>query len=228
MADKAGRSFGLVDEKLAEADFFLDKLRESSLNPFEARCHFSAFVSAARSVTFALQAVMKSRVDGFEEWYESKQEELRQDPLARFFHDARTEMQHTGLNLVNAGRVRIIGGKPVAELHFRGSTLGVPPKNTPPYDVVTSCTHYLTAVVSLVHECYEVFGAEIDPHLYLTEENFRKLGRTIEDAEEELIGVRGWTDAPGVPLEARWQMLHDSVPGSEIDWIFKKYLTDSP
>ena len=216
--------FDLVDEKLAEADFFLDKLKDSSLNPFEARCYFSAFVSAARSVTFALQAVMKSRVYGFGEWYESKQEELRQDPLARFFHDARTEVQHMGLNLVNAGRVRTIDGKLVADLYFQSSTLGTPLKNAPPYDVVTSCTRYLTAIVSLIRECYEVFGAAIDPRQYLTEENFSKLGRTIEDAEEEVFGVRGWTAVPEASLESRWQMLRASVSGSEIGWIFDKYL----
>lgn len=221
------RPFDLVDEKLAEADFFLGKLEDSVKNLFESRCYFSAFVSAARSVTFALQAVMKSQVDGFEEWYEFKQKELKQDPLARFFHDARTKAQHVGLNSVNAGRMTVVDGKPVVQLFFQSSTANVPLKNVPPYDVVTSCTRYLTSLVSLIHECYEVFGAEIDPHRYLTEENFRKLGRTIEDAEEEVIGVRGWTDAPGVPLEARWQMLRSSVPGSEIGWIFEKYLTDS-
>lgn len=226
MGDEA-RTFDLVDEKLAEADFFLGKLENNLMNFFESRCYFSAFVSAARSVTFALQAVMKSQVDGFEEWYELKQKELKQDPLARFFHDARTKAQHIGLNSVNAGRMARVDGKPMVKLYFQSSTLGASLKNAPPYDVITSCTRYLTTLVSLIHDCYEVFGAEIDPHRYLTEENFRKLNRTIEDAEEEVMGVRGWTDVPGVPLEARWQMLRASVPGSEIGWIFEKYLNHS-
>lgn len=221
------RPFDLVDEKLAEADFFLGKLENSLMNLFESRCYFSAFVSAARSVTFALQAVMKSQVDRFKEWYELKQKELKRDPLTRFFHDARTKAQHIGLNLVNAGRMTMVDGKPMVKLYFQSSTLEAPLKNAPPYDVITSCTRYLTSLVSLIHECYEVFGAEIDPHRYLTEENFRKLNRTIEDAEEEVIGVRGWTDVPGVPLGARWQMLRASVLGSEIGWIFEKYLNRS-
>jgi len=62
MADKVAKSFDLVDEKLAEADFFLEKLRDSSTDFFAARCYFSAFVSPSRSVTFALQGVTKSRV----------------------------------------------------------------------------------------------------------------------------------------------------------------------
>jgi hypothetical protein len=224
MADKVARSFDLVDEKLAEADFFIEKLKDSATDFFAARCYFSAFVSAARSVTFALQGVMKSRVDGFDEWYERKQGELRRDPLARFFHDARTEVQHFGLNAANVGHLKTVNGKSVVKLYFGSSTHGVPLKNAPSCDVVTACARYLTSIVALVHECCEVFGPAIDPREYLTEENFHRLGRTIEDAEEEVIGVRGWTDVPGVPLEARWQMLRASVPDLQVGWIFEKYL----
>ena len=220
------KSFDLVDEKLAEADFFLEKLRNSSTNFFAARCYFSAFVSAARSVTFALQGVMKPRVSVFDEWYERKQDQLRQDPLARFLHDARTEVQHFGVNAVTAGRMETVNGKSVVKLYFGSTTLGVPLKNAPSCDVVTACSRHLTSIVWLIHDCYEVFGPAIDPREYFTEEHFQGLGRTIEDAEEEVIGVRGWTDVPGVPLEARWQMLRASVPGPQIGWVFEKYLSE--
>jgi hypothetical protein len=224
MVGRMTRSFGLVDEKLAEADFFLDKLNSSLRNPFEARCYFSAFVSAARSVTFVLQAVMRSQVDDFDEWYAVKQVKLGQDSLARFFHHTRNDILHEGLNPRNAGSMRVVDGQSVVELYFRSTTFGVPLKNAPLHDVVTSCTQYLTSLVALIRECYDYFGSKIDPHQYLTEENFRRLSLTIEDAEEQIIGIRGWTAAPGVSLEARWQMLRDSTPGSEIAWIFKKYL----
>ena len=163
MADKVAKSFDLVDDKLAEADFFLEKLRNSSTDLFAARCYFSAFVSAARSVTFALQGVMKSQVNGFDEWYERKQDQLRQDPLARFFHDARTEVQHFGLNAVNAGRLETVEGKARVKLYFGSTTPGIPLKNAPSCDVVTACTRYLTSIVSLIHDCYEDFGSAIDP-----------------------------------------------------------------
>lgn len=99
------KTFGLVDEKLAEADFFLEKLAESGLNFFEVRCYFSAFVSSARSVTFALQFVM-SDVAGFEEWYSGKQQNLKDDLNAKFFHTARNESQHTGINPVSGGSLK--------------------------------------------------------------------------------------------------------------------------
>jgi len=66
-------SFGVVENKLREAEFFLDQLRDASRLSFEADCYFSAFVSAARSVTFAMQASLKG-VPGFRDWYGSAQE----------------------------------------------------------------------------------------------------------------------------------------------------------
>lgn len=115
----------------------------------------------------------------------------------------------------------------MVKLYFESSTPGIPLKNAPSCDVATACTRYLTCTVSLIHECCGVFGPTIDPRGYLTEENFHRLGRTIEDAEEEVIGVRGWTDVPGVPLQARWQMLRASVPDPQVDWIFEKYLGEA-
>ena len=50
------RSFSPVDEKLEEADFFLEGMAASEKSWLRTRFLFSAFVSAARSVTFALQA----------------------------------------------------------------------------------------------------------------------------------------------------------------------------
>lgn len=101
-----------------------------------------------------------------------------------------------------------------------------PLKNAPSCDVVTACTRHLKSIVWLIHDCYEVFGSAIDPREYFTEEHFQRLGRSIDDAEEEVIGVRGWTDVPGVPLEARWQMLRASVPAPQIGWVFEKYLSE--
>lgn len=91
------QSFGFVEEKLYEAEFFLDKFRRSTRLSFDARCYFSAFVSAARSVTLALQASMNG-ISGFDTWYEKARENLRADPLAPFFIEIRNDVVHTGRN----------------------------------------------------------------------------------------------------------------------------------
>mgnify|MGYP001264886133 CR=1 FL=1 len=97
----APRSFSLVDQKLAEADFFVRKLREAGFGCFAVRCNVSAFTTAARSVTYtAIQAVMKS-VSGLEKWYIQRQKELKVDSTARFFHKLRTVRHHVGDNLAS-------------------------------------------------------------------------------------------------------------------------------
>ena len=70
------RSFSLVDSKVAEAAFFLEKIADCGYETLEMRCYLSAFVSAARTVTFSLQSVLRN-VDGFDEWYRSHQQALK-------------------------------------------------------------------------------------------------------------------------------------------------------
>ncbi|MCB9986164.1 MAG: hypothetical protein H6865_00800 [Rhodospirillales bacterium] len=54
------RGFYIVADKVAEADYFLEGLKHKSFHDYnEFGYQFSAFVSAARSITYALQAVMK-------------------------------------------------------------------------------------------------------------------------------------------------------------------------
>jgi hypothetical protein len=93
-------SFGVVEDKLREAEFFLSQLRDTSRLSFEAHCYFSAFVSAARSVTFAMQGSLKG-VPGFKDWYDSAQKQLKTDPLAPFFVEIRNQVVHTGTNPLN-------------------------------------------------------------------------------------------------------------------------------
>ena len=80
--------------KLREAEqHFL--LLENATNLDEMEGHFSAFLAAARTVTLALQKDLKD-MSGFEEWYKTKQDEMRYDELCRFFKDLRDKDLHTG------------------------------------------------------------------------------------------------------------------------------------
>ena len=96
------RSFGLVDEKAYEADFFLEKVKESN-NLYECRLYTNAFASTCRSITFTLQAVMKE-ISGFSTWYSQKQQFLSNNRLARFFVRLRNESQKIGSQYVSAGK----------------------------------------------------------------------------------------------------------------------------
>lgn len=89
------RSFGIVEQKLEESDFFLTKLEETiELAPFdyEPQYYLSAFASATRSITFTIQASI-SDIKGFDKWYSNQQSKLRQNKLARYFLEARNLSQ---------------------------------------------------------------------------------------------------------------------------------------
>ena len=214
------RSFGLVDAKVAEANFFFKLLKEAGLNFFHVRCYFSAFVSSSRSITYAMQASIED-VPGFREWYAIRQKALRSNPLSRFFHEARVSDHHLGVNIVSGGEVIAEqGGHKV--LHYFASTgTDTPPPHT---DVVTACHKYLTALIEIVYECYVQFGKYIDPYQYYSKEAFCSRGLTIGDAEEEVFGFRGWTEAPGVPIFERWRMIRESVAPCNINHLFREYL----
>ena len=76
-------------------------------------------------------------------------------------------------------------------------------------------------ILESIYDCYIVFGCET----YYTAANFSQLGRTIEDAEEQLGFVRGWTDI-GDPTstEYRWEALRRHADGCQISHVFYKYL----
>jgi len=95
------RSFGIVDDKVKEAEFFLTQLTGCN-NFFEARCYSVAFAAATRSITFALQASLRD-LPGFSHWYAAKQTQLKADSLARFFHDFRRVSHHIGEHVIGGG-----------------------------------------------------------------------------------------------------------------------------
>lgn len=260
------RSFDLVDEKVGEADFFLDRLLTAGWDMFPVRCYFSAFVASARSITFALQAALKG-LEGFDSWYEQRQQALQDNKTARFFNAVRRASQHIGINPVTQGVMRTCASEKVKWYFAPGPGMGMlsgkdrivelarallirrgipevstmtPPEvlkrcfgysdlpEAPKVDVVTACQEYMGMLVGTVYHCYERFGLHIDAHQHYTQEHYTCMGKTIEDAEEELFGVRGWTAVPGVPTEYRWQMLRDSQPGCRISHLFEKYLGRTP
>lgn len=223
------RSFGLVDAKVFEADFFLDKLSNYETGLFAVRCYFNAFVSAARSVTYSMQAVMHDIKD-FKEWYAGWQKLLRQDDLARFFHDTRNEIHHVGENFVRGAIFEIEDGQLIGRYYFDqpidiGETDDPVGQNSiPAEDIVAACTKYLVLLVEMVFDCYTKFGQIIDPEEYYTVRNLGALGLTVEDVEELLGYPRRWTEIEGVDASTRLEYLRSSIPGTEVDVIFLKYL----
>lgn len=218
-------SFGVVEEKVYESEFFLGKLIESDF--FEARFYFSAFVSAARSVTFALQFSMNG-VNGFGEWYSKAQASLKSDTLTPLFKEIRNDIIHKGINPFNSVPPEVLADFMRNQLlrdsnrnHFLFVKVAKSEWNQ--IEVIQASKQYMKLLVTLIYDCYFKYCNVVDPRWYFTEENFRKLGKTIEDALEELGFPRTWFDGMSIGHEA-WRAIRHNVALCPLNPLFDKYL----
>lgn len=86
--------FRNADTKLEDSRVILDQLKAAGDAP-TFRSLFSSFLSSSRAITYALQKG-GGHITGFDEWYKVKQQEMKDDELLRFIHEARTEDFHEG------------------------------------------------------------------------------------------------------------------------------------
>lgn len=217
------RSFQIVDYKVSQTEFFLENLQKSELNMFAAQCFTDAFVSSARSVTFALQSVC-STIPDFTAWYTNKQKVLRNDPLARFFKEYRDFSVHVGDTIIKGGQAYRDNSGNLNVAYYFGY---IPELSNPPIqDVCIACHQYFISLLHLILDAYRTFPYYIDDRWYYTEENFKRLNKSIEDAEEDLGIPRGWTDVGDITfLPKRWKLIRSKhTVGCEINYLFKKYL----
>jgi hypothetical protein len=221
------QSFGIAEEKLREAEFFLDELCKTKRLSFQARCFFSAFASAARSVTLALQATM-SDVDGFSDWYEQAQARLKLDPLARFFVEIRNDSIHKGLNPLDRVTMEHLREDLSLQLRRRApSHVVVLPdqraeNGTVLADADQISSEYFKSLVAVVLDCYERFRSVVDPRWHLTRDNFQAMNKSFEDAVEELGFPRIWASFVSNETEG-WRMLRSQQPACLVNDIFLRY-----
>jgi hypothetical protein len=206
-------SFDTVDNKLREADFFLGKFVAASRSILESQFYFSAFVTAARSVTFALQHVMAD-VDGFAAWYQERSQQLKDNELCRYFVFVRNEVQKQG-------------SSPVSMWGTDGSAFFVhwwedPAIPVPDATVAEASRQYMIVLAKLIYEVYRDFGHFVDPKVVYSRAGATKRGLSIEDLEEDAIGIRGWTS--GIPLDERYRLLREQASLPHIDDILTKYI----
>ncbi|TAL84123.1 MAG: hypothetical protein EPN74_12580 [Rhodanobacter sp.] len=221
-------SFGLVENKIFEAEYFLESIEKSRHLSLEASYSFSAFASASRSVTFSLQAVM-SGVDGFEDWYEEARKSLSTDQLARYFVEVRNDVVHKGRNPLNQVPLERLRESLSRQLNSRDychvlvvSDASRGGRSTL-VDAVPACKMFFTSLLSLVFECYYVFRFVVDPRWHFTEESFIANGKTLDDALGELGFPSSWSQSsPSGP--GAWKALRKQQPSCLLNPIFRKYL----
>ena len=222
------QSFEVVEAKLREAEFFLNQLSGSSRLSFDAQCYFSAFVSAARSVTDALRATMSGIAD-FEQWYRGVQAGLKADPLVPLFVEIRNNSVHRGLNPLNRVTLDHLREDLFDQMHQRerSHVLVLPDAHsdtsTVLADAVQASRLYFVSLVNAVFECYDRFKCVVDPQWYFTRENFSAMGKTFEDAVSELGLPSVWASC--APSEdGGWRALRSQQPSCQINHLFRKYV----
>ena len=209
-------TFDTVDEKVAEAEFFLRMMAEARTDMFAFKCYLSAYLSAARTTTLALQQFR--HLPGFDAWYAPHRERLKADPLAKFLLDTRNAHVHGGPYPVSGGRFH----QGEATYYF-GRNDDHPAMEHA--DVVSSCRRHLLGLLEVVHDCYVQLGVHIDPQQHYTREHFATLGRTIDDAEAEVWGwVMGSLIEEGYDEDDRWHHLRSRVGECQINHLFYSYL----
>ena len=196
------RGFYIVAQKFGEADFFLEKMRETQFHFDDFSYNLSAFSSAARSITFSLQAVM-CKYPNFDTWYAAQQSGLKSNELAKYFVNLRNHMQKVGDAPVrHAGAIRF--GKLRSSAHFI-DVEGL--KGAPDGEVLQLSERYLIEILKVIHLCFKDYWQYIDPSAIFTERGLSLLGWSIEDIEEAFGLPRGWTDVPYNGSDKNFQRL---------------------
>jgi len=217
------RSISIVEYKVQQTHFFLERIREAGLDFFTVQCFVDAFVGAARSITFAIQAVI-SNVKGFAEWYQEQQNVMKSDSICQFFNQYRRVSIHIGDTVVRGGEMRKDDGGSIVTKYYFLPIADLP--EVPREDVFTICTLYFKSLLDLVFKAMLHFKYQLDDRWYFTNENFTSLGKTADDADEELGFPRGWTAIGGAFSDAdRWRAIrHTQAVGCQLNDLFGTYL----
>ena len=120
-----------TQQKLNEAIVMLEQAKEASNDYTVFIANLNAFVSAARSVTLVMQKEFHS-IDGFEHWYEDKQQDMKQHEEFEFFKNLRVDTVHvrpfnttSRYTTVFPGGLTVAGGTtievPIGRLDDRGN-----------------------------------------------------------------------------------------------------------
>ncbi|QEL65543.1 hypothetical protein OTERR_20670 [Oryzomicrobium terrae] len=191
-----------ISEKLKEADFFLRQMTRSHGNIEELNYYFSAFVSAARSVTFVLQYV-GSVVEGFDSWYADVQSRQRSDKVAKYLLEARNESQKTGAQPIAYGEVIRLPSGEETLINFFSYIGSSPPAEVPDMDVLTTCNHQMRNLVQIVIEFFDKF-----------EDSVWDASQEKRSTVENLSSVRHKIHGGETP-DVLWQQLVDVIGGTD-------------
>ena len=209
------RSLLLVEEKLLEAEYFANRLHLLLFAEFAYE--LNAFLSAARSVTFLLQKEMRS-VPGFDNWWNDRMAEMRNDPAMKFFKELRNFSQKEGrVSVVGTGGL-LAGGEKYMSYQFAQYQNSVP-EQLIGRDVIKCCQEHLGKLATIVLACAETFPFHSCPRRAVTVEGLRELCLELSDIVRMLGFPSGWTDVLDIPYKERVRILQEQFDGVDFERI---------
>lgn len=160
--------------KIREAEHFLCMMKQSFEDDDKFTFNFSAFVSAARSITFYLKK-QYTRRKGFSEWYSPIVKKMREDPELTYLKKVRNEDIHketvqTGATRTVSIGISVVFGEPSPKSEQAKET-EKPPKQISPKTIrrffpkfgdmciIEFCEKQLDKLNKIVEECEKQFLA---------------------------------------------------------------------
>ena len=200
-------------EKLQEAEYFLGALVLT--NGLEFQFNLNAFLSACRSVTFALQKSM-SGVRGFEVWYQARRAEMKADPALGFFLELRNICQHEG-------PVSYVGGSMLGtdqwSYRFAGNREAVPAALTGT-DVGAACADHLAKLAVLLQGFAEVFPFASCPASAICLAGMESLGFTLADVGQAIGLPAAYMEAgPEIPVSEKLRIIAKEFEPLDVDTL---------
>ena len=212
--------------KINEADFFFEKLKDSSSEPVnrsETEYYLSAFLSAARSFTFVLQKTCKNNneFNGFEDWYEKQKEKFQIYKFSTYFVEFRNVALKEGVSELTGGAIYTNEkGEMASEIYLSHSsdkfkTIKIPD------NFLAESFNYLQVLVSIFWDFLIEFGEKIDPWRFHTI-NFLKKN---QDFHHDLIysSIDNFEQELTKEIETN-KLFSNSKPHKIVDQLFEKYL----
>lgn len=173
----------LVEHKLREAGYFLERMGHAGFNVWAFQCDFTAFLSSARSVTFTMQAVMSGHPE-WDDWHEGKRSQLLAGPRGRFMVEMRNITQKVGDVGLDSG----MSGPGQRVRHFFPPVLTAKlTTDEQGLDAFALCERHMGVLVRLVQDWLHDFSA-----LWGLQVPVEWSG-SIEDLEAGLGFPAGWT-----------------------------------
>jgi len=219
----------LVEERLFEAEYFALLLKDK--HSLELQFHLNAFLSAARSVTFLIQKELR-HVEGFEEFWTTIRDSLRQDETAKFFLELRNFSQKKGrVSLVGYGGIakpsnyqfpKSLGDEPEM-LHFFSAGDNSVPDEISNVDIVVACLRHTGKLAALILNTMDRFPYDTCPSRACSIEGAQQLGWELADFLEASGFPRDWmTGSKGLSIESAYEIVaknFDAVDRNAIDSI---------